>query len=81
MKKPEIYVFDTAQLEKLKTKPCTYAIGVDTYDKKSFSYCVARKCDGITEILLAKTMKKEIKFNEEVKNLMKYFNAVKIIEN
>ena len=56
------------------TKPY-YALGVDTYDKNSLAYCLTRKIDGNIEILLCKKMKDEIEFEQEVKNLAKYFNA------
>jgi hypothetical protein len=52
-----------------------YIIGLDTsYDKDSFSYCLFRKVNGITEILLSKTMRDQNEFNQEVNNLAKYFN-------
>lgn len=59
----------------LKSISIDFFIGVDTCDKDNLAYCFAKKSDGITEILLAKTMSDEKKFKEEVENLSKYFNA------
>lgn len=59
-----------------------YIIGVDTYDKNMLAYCLMRKNmeTKLSEVVLAKTIRDEKAFKEEVKNLAKYFNA-KIIED
>lgn len=69
------YVFDRKLLDKLKGDKPTYSIGVDTYDKKALAYCLCKTNDGKMEILLAKTMRVEKEFKQEVENLSKYFNA------
>ena len=66
--------FDKSLLEKATIQKHIYAMEVDTYDKNTFAYCLSRKVDGIVEILLCKTMHDESDFNQEVKNLVKYFN-------
>ena len=71
------FIFGEDMIEKAMTadKPY-YAIGVDTYDKDNLSYCLTRKIDGVIEVLLSKTMSEdERKFNQEVDNLAKYFDA------
>ena len=74
----ENFVSDRTLLEKVAIKKPTYAIGIDTYDKESLAYCLTRKVDGVIEILLLKTMKDEAAFEEEVNNLAKYFDAIKL---
>ena len=39
------------------------------------AYCLTRRFEGITEILLSKVIKDENDFEKEVENLAKYFNA------
>ena len=69
------YIFDKdmlqAQLNKIER--LTYTIGVDTWEIPT--YCLVRNQDGIVTTLLLKQMKDRDKFDEEVKNLSKYFNA------
>lgn len=69
------FLFDKALLDKAIIKQPEYVIGVDTYDKEAFAYCFGRKVDGVFEIMLAKTMRDENEFKQEVENLTKYFNA------
>lgn len=64
----------------MKTSNPQYFIGVDTYDKGVFVYCLAKRTDGITEIILQKRMRNKDAFEEEVSNLAKYFNAVTVKE-
>ena len=69
------FLFDKALLEKATIKQPDYVIGVDTYDQDALAYCFGRKVDGVFEIMLAKTMRDENEFKQEVENLAKYFNA------
>ena len=69
------FLFDKTLLEKVTIKQPEYVIGVDTYDKDALAYCFGRKVDGVFEIMLAKTMRDEKEFKQEVENLAKYFNA------
>jgi len=69
------YLFDRSKLENVIVKPPYYAIGIDTYTKDKLAYCLSRKVDDVVEILLAKTMRDEKEFEQEVENLAKYFNA------
>lgn len=55
-----------------------YFIGTDTYDKDVAAYCLVRRIGTSSDIILSKTMKNDKKFNLEVKNLTKYFNAILI---
>lgn len=55
-----------------------YIMGIDTYDKETMAYCLGIKKDGFFEVLLAKTMNDEKEFNEEVQNLVKYFDATTV---
>lgn len=64
-----------ALLDKSSIKQPYYAIGVDTYDKEHLAYCLVKELNGVSEILLLKTMSNESEFNQEVDNLAKYFNA------
>lgn len=64
-----------ALLDKSSIKQPYYTIGVDTYDKEHLAYCLVRELNGVSEILLLKTMSDEEGFNQEVGNLAKYFNA------
>jgi hypothetical protein len=69
-------LFDKSLLDKITIKHPNYTLGVDTYDKKSFAYCLSsKKVSGEFEVLLCKTMTNEEEFNQEVANLAKYFNA------
>lgn len=68
------------QIELLKLDPPKYYIGVDTYDETESSLCLGYQQGGNFTVLLAKTERNKDSFNEEVNNLMKYFNAVKIEE-
>tara|TARA_R100000541_G_C1868980_1_gene80495 strand:- start:56 stop:349 length:294 start_codon:yes stop_codon:yes gene_type:complete len=69
------FLFDKALLDKATIKQPEYVMGVDTYDKDALAYCFGRKVDGVFEIILAKTMRDENEFKQEVENLAKYFNA------
>lgn len=69
------FLFDKTMLEKATIKQPEYLIGIDTYDKDALAYCFGRKVDGVFEIMLAKTMRDENEFKQEVENLAKYFNA------
>lgn len=69
------FLFDKSLLEKATIKQPEYVMGVDTYDKYALAYCFGRKVDGVFEIMLAKTMRDEKEFKQEVENLAKYFNA------
>lgn len=69
------FLFDKTMLEKATIKQPEYVIGIDTYDKDALAYCFGRKVDGVFEIMLAKTMRDEKEFKQEVENLAKYFNA------
>lgn len=80
-------LLDTESVIKLENraneliKGVTHIIGVDETDGK-FSYCLMRKekHDNSIHIILAKTMKDEAQFIEEINNLAKYFNAIKTWE-
>ena len=69
------FLFDKALLEKATIKQYEYVMGVDTYDKDALAYCFGRKVEGVFEIMLAKTMRDEKEFKQEVENLAKHFNA------
>ena len=69
------FLFDKTMLEKATIKQPEYVMGIDTYDKDALAYCFGRKVDGVFEIMLAKTMRDENEFKQEVENLAKYFNA------
>lgn len=69
------FLFDKSLLDKAIIKNPEYVMGVDTYDKDALTYCFGRKVDGVFEIILAKTMRDENEFKQEVENLAKYFNA------
>jgi hypothetical protein len=68
------YLFDWNTIKDNIIEP-EYFMGVDTYDKKMNAYCLTRRVDGITEILLSKVIKDENDFEKEVENLANYFNA------
>lgn len=68
------YLFDWNTIKDNIIEP-EYFMGVDAYDKKMNAYCLTRRVDGITEILLSKVIKDENDFEKEVENLAKYFNA------
>jgi hypothetical protein len=74
------FLFDKALLDKNIIKQPEYIMGVDTYDKDALVYCFGRKIDGVFEIMLTKTMRNETEFNQEIENLVKYFNA-EVIRN
>jgi|LFRM01.1.fsa_nt_gb hypothetical protein len=56
-------------------KQPSYIMGIDTYDKNVFVYCLSRKVGDNIEILLSKTMYNEEGFKKETENLIDYFNA------
>jgi len=68
------YLFDWNTIKDKIIEP-EYFMGVDTYDKKRNAYCLTRRVDGTTEVLLSKVIKDENDFEKEVENLAKYFNA------
>lgn len=57
-----------------------YILGVDTYSKGDLSYCLVRDLNGEKDLILIKRMSDETAFEEEVKNIAKYFDAVIIKE-
>lgn len=64
----------------LATVDAEYMIGYDTYDDDQCSYVLARKVDGVTEILLNKTCRIRNKadkdqFEADVNKLAEYFNC------
>lgn len=78
-------IFDTESLsvriQELRESPLKYYIGIDSYsDDNESSYCLGYKIEDKFVIVLAKTERNKKIFIEEVNNLMKYFNAVKIEE-
>lgn len=78
------HLFDQKLLKRAlatsKSNPPRFYIGMNALDKKALSYCLMRKFNGIMEVVLAKTMRDETLFNQEVDNLAKYFEAEKINE-
>lgn len=68
------YLFDWRTINDKVIEP-EYFMGVDTYDKEMNAYCLTRRVDGATEVLLSKVIKDENDFEKEVENLAKYFNA------
>ncbi len=73
-------MLDTAIDNKLNTgiPAPEYFIGVDAYEKDTRAYCLIRRVNSVTEVLLSKVIKDENTFEEEVKTLSKYFNAKEI---
>jgi len=69
-------LLDRVNLHKLKSE---YYIGVDTAMPNENAYCLVRKTEDDSEIILCKGMVNEANFKEEVDNLAKYFDA-RIIE-
>jgi len=71
------YVFSNALMQEwsLGKEISKYVIGVDTYDHSSMSYCLVKKVGEKMEVMLSKRMFDKEEFDEEVKNLAKYFNA------
>jgi hypothetical protein len=61
--------------EKISTTEPYYLIGIDTYDKDMFCYCLCRKISNCTEILLSKKLKDKKEFYNEIEHIAKYFNA------
>ena len=69
-------------IENIKKEPIQYYIGVDAYSSDTeSSYALGYRTDDNFVVLLAKTERNKDTFMEEVNNLVKYFNAVKIEEN
>ncbi len=66
--------------KELTENPISYYIGVDILDEKNMAYCLMRKQGENAEIMLANVRHDEKEFKQEVDNLAKYFNAVKIWE-
>jgi len=70
MKNNEIegnYIFDPDLWEKIKVHNPLYSIGVDNCSKDLSTYCFMKHLEDNVEILLVKTMRNKIDFNEEVK--------------
>lgn len=63
------------KLDNVIPKEVKYVIGVDTYDENNNAYCLGRIIDEKPEIILVKNIRNKTDFDEEVKNLSKYFNA------
>jgi hypothetical protein len=64
----------------LATVKAEYFIGYDTYDDDQYCYILARKVNGITEILLQKTHRikgksDKDKFEADINKLAEYFNC------
>ena len=74
------YLFDEELLENRRVE-CNYYMGIDNYDKNNPAYCLTRMLNGVAEVLLCKVVHGEKEFNEEVNNIAKYFNAIKITED
>lgn len=68
-------LFDKSMFNDIIVKQPNYIMGIDTYDKNIFTYCLSRKIDDNIEILLSKTMYSEEDFKKETENLINYFNA------
>lgn len=58
-----------------------FFIGVDTYDYDANTYCLVRQVNGVSDIINIKTIRNQKAFEEEVENVSKYFNAMKVDEN
>jgi len=73
------YGFDTEKLDEAIKKAINteivYCIGINTYDKDNYTYCLSRTIDKKFEIILLKRKKDRKEFDEEVENMAKYFNA------
>lgn len=79
MKEPSTNEALLARIEELKKNPRVYLIAMDTYsDDKESAFCLGYMEGDKFVTLLAKTETNKESFIEEVNNLMKYFNAVKI---
>lgn len=64
----------------LATVDAEYMIGYDTYDEYQYSYVLARKVGGVTEILFNKTYRirnkaDKYQFEADVNKLAEYFNC------
>jgi len=73
-------IFSSDKMENLVKKNPKYYIGLDTYDENQCAYCLILSTESQDYILLAKTIPDKKQFDEEVNNLVKYFNAQKIVE-
>lgn len=69
------FMFNKALLKIQMDKKPRYVIGVDSYNKDALAYCLGKELDGSFEVLLAKTIRNKMRFEEEVQNLAKYFGA------
>ena len=67
-------------LDNAKVSPPRFYMGVDEYDKNALSYCLMREFNGTIEVVLAKTMRDKVLFDQEVENLAKYFEALSFKE-
>lgn len=75
----DIFWIDPTMLNSIeKVDNPTFAIGIDQYDKDVNACCLMRKFNGVSEVVLQKTIRDEDEFKIEVDNLAKYFNAEKI---
>jgi len=68
--------FNQKMIENITPKDVKYFIGIDTYNEDSSAYCLSRTVGDNIEVILCKTNRNKEEFEEEVKNLKKYFNAV-----
>lgn len=59
------------------TEP-VYIMGIDQYEEDRNNYCLMKKFNGTSEIILQKTIKNKDDFMVEVENIAKYFNAEKL---
>lgn len=65
---------------KESSEESNFIIGFDTYEPGFSTYCLMRKIGDVIEYITYKTVRGEKEFQEEVTNIMKYFNAVNITE-
>lgn len=63
------------QLKNINTSSGTYVMGVDTTDPMENAYVLGYWQEGVFTVILDKSEPSSVEFNEEVKNLAKYFNA------
>lgn len=70
-----LFEFDQGLLERAMAEKPRYLMGVDTSDKYALAYCLSKEVDGAISIVLCKTMNDEFYFHEEVRALVKAFDA------
>lgn len=82
MKNIEEFLFDSSviqkRIEEINSDPPVFVMGTDVCDPQISSYCLVRKTKTNSDILMCKSMRDKKKFEKEVKNLAKYFNATLI---